>query len=313
MRTRASGPSSPGHLDPRPRRRARRAPYEQAFFTREAPRGEERVPVGHAHPLIDDRGIERVRPALLADAFDQVRAFGVLLVGGEDRAFWIDGDDAGLRAVLLEVAADAGDRPSCADRDDDRVDVSPVGLLPDLRAGGLVVRVGVRRVRVLVGLEAARYLLREPIRDRVVALRRVRIDGRRSDHDLGAVRAEHRDLLLAHLVRHDEDAAVAAQGGRNSKAGAGVAGGRLHDRPAGPKATVLLGGLDHREADAVLHRATGIQVLELREQLARHVAAEALEADDRSAADELEHGGILAGAIGREAYSVGSDPARPRR
>ena len=64
--------------------------------------------------------------------------------------------------------------------------------------------------------------------------------------------------------------------------------------PPGPQATVLLGSLDHREADAVLHRATGIQVLELREQLTRHVTPEALEADDRSAADELEHGGKLA-------------------
>ena len=218
----------------------------------------------------------------------------MLLVRGEDRAFGIDGHDARLRAVLLEVAADAGDRPSRPDRDDDRVDVSPVGLLPELRAGGLVVRFGVRRIRVLVGLEATGDLLREPIRDRVVALGRVRIDRGRRDHDLGAVRAEHRDLLLAHLVRHDEDAAVAAQRGRHRQTDAGVAGGRLHDRPARPKATVLLGGLDHREADAVLHRATRIQVLELGQQLARHVAAEALEADDRSASDELEHGRVFA-------------------
>ncbi len=220
--------------------------------------------------------------------------FGMLLVGGEDRALGIDRDDARLRAVLLEVAADAGDRPAGPDRDDDRVDVAAVGLLPELRPGRLVVRLGIRRVRVLVGLEAARDLLGEPIGDRVVALRRVRVDRGRRDHDLGAVRAQHRDLLLAHLVRHDEDAAVAAERSRDRETDARVARRRLDDRPARPQASVLLGRLDHREPDAVLHGAAGVQVLELREELAGNVALETLEPHDRRVPDELEDGGELA-------------------
>ena len=98
------------HLHPGPRRRARRAADEQALLAREPTGGEERVAVGHAHPLVDDGRVERVRPALLADPLDEVRALGMLRVRGEDRALRIDGHDARLRVVLLEVAADAGDR-----------------------------------------------------------------------------------------------------------------------------------------------------------------------------------------------------------
>ena len=169
-----------------------------------------------------------------------------------------------------------------------------VRLLPDLGPGRLVVRLRVRRVRVLVGLEPARDLLGQPVGDAVVALGRVRVDRGRRDHDLGAVRAEHRDLLLAHLVGHDEDAAVAAERGRDREPDAGVARGRLDDRASRAKPAVLLRRLDHREADAVLHGAAGVQVLELREELARDVAGEALEPDDRRVPDELEHGRVLA-------------------
>ncbi len=199
----------------------------------------------------------------------------MLLVGGEDRALGVDRDDTRSRAVLLEVAAHARDRPTGADGDDDRVDVPAVGLLPELGAGRLVVRLRVRRVRVLVRLEAARDLLREPIGDGVVALGRVRVDGRRCDDHLGSVRTQHRDLLLAHLVRHDEDAAVAAKGCRHREPGARVARRRLDDRAARAQTAVLLRRLDHREPDTVLHRAAGVQILELRQQLPGNVPREA--------------------------------------
>ena len=218
----------------------------------------------------------------------------MLLVCGEDRALGVDGHDPRLRAVLLEVAADAGDRPARPHGDDDRVDVAAVGLLPELGCRGLVVRLGIRGIRVLVRLEAARDLLGEPVRDRVVALGRVRVDRRRRDDDLGAVRAQHRDLLLAHLVGHHEDAAVAAERRGDRETDAGVSRGRLDDRPARAQPPVLLGRLDHREPDAVLHRAAGVQVLELREELSRDVTTQPREPHDRRVPDELEHGGELA-------------------
>ena len=205
----------------------------------------------------------------------------VLLVGGEDGALRIGADDPDLRLALLEVPADAGDRASGADRDDDRVDLA-ARLLPELGAGRPVVGLGVRLVRVLVGLEPTRDLLGEPVGDRVVALRRVVVDRGRRDHDLGAVRPERRDLLLAHLVRHHEDAAVALVRGRDREPDAGVARGRLDDRPARAKAPVALGRLDHRQADPVLVRSTRVHELELREQRRPGLCAEGDEPDDRA-------------------------------
>src|SRR6185436_10267070 len=46
--------------------------------------------------------------------------------------------------------------------------------------------------------------------------------------------------------------------------------------------------------DPVLHRAAGVQVLELGEQLAGDVSREPGEAHDRRVPDELQHGGVRA-------------------
>ncbi len=64
--------------------------------------------------------------------------------------------------------------------------------------------------------------------------------------------------------------------------------------PPGPQPALLLSRFDHREPDPVLHRAAGIQVLELGQKRARNVAAQPVEAHDRRLSDELEDGGILA-------------------
>jgi hypothetical protein len=57
---------------------------------------------------------------------------------------------------------------------------------------------------------------------------------RRAEDHLGPVGTKQRHLLRGHLVGHDEDAAVAAPGGHDGEADAGVAGGALDDRRARP-------------------------------------------------------------------------------
>ena len=294
----ASGGEPLGDLDRAPQRRARGAAGEDALLAREPPRHQERVAVGDPDPLVDDLQVDRVGPRVLADPLDEVRMELGLVLGGVDRPLGIDADDLHLGLLLVEPAADAGDRPARADGDDDRVELA-AGLLPDLGRGDVVVRLRVRHVRVLVGLEAARDLLGEPRRDGVVRLRRVVVDRGRRDHDLGAVRAEHRDLLLAHLVGHDEDAAVALAGRRDGEADAGVARGRLDDRPARLELPLALGLLDHREADPVLHRAARVQVLELGEDPRRGPAARAGRAG-RSAVRRRGRGGSDTRAASRK-------------
>ena len=228
---------------------------------------------------------------VLAHALDEVRVH--VLSRGVDRAFGVGTDDEHVGVLLLEVARSAGDRPARPDGDDERVDLAP-GLLPDLRTGGLVVRPGVELVRVLVGLVRTRDLLGEPVGHRVVALRRLWRDRVRADDDLGSVRPQQRDLLLAHLVGHDEDAAVALQRGGDREAGAGVAGGGLDDRAARFQLSLPLGSLDHRDPDPVLHGPAGVEVLELGDDGARVLGNQPLEADERGVADEVEDGRILA-------------------
>ena len=108
----------------------------------------------------------------------------------------------------------------------------PVGLPPDLRAGPVIVRGGVVGVRVLVGLPAVLGLPGEAAGDAVVGVRMLGRHARGAHDDLGAVGAEHGDLVGGHLVRAGEHAPVAALLGDDRQADARVARGRLDDHAA---------------------------------------------------------------------------------
>ncbi len=247
----------------------------------------------------------RGREEVLADALHQVGVHVLRL--RVDRALRVGAHDPQVGVLLLQVAGHARHGAAGAQRDHDGIQLA-AGLLPDLRPGGLVVGLGVGRVGVLVGLEPTRQLLGQPVGHRVVALRRLRLDGGRADHHLGAVGPQQRDLLLAHLVGHDEDAAVALDGGGDRQADAGVAGGGLDDGAARPQLAVPLGRLDHGQADPVLDRSARVQVLELGNDAGRQAAGHPLQADQRGVADQVENGGILAGHLGHS--TAGPDPVR---
>ena len=248
--------------------------------------------------------VEGLGVEVLADALDEVRMH-LVLAGGVDRALGIGADDEQVGLLLLEVAPRAGDRAAGADGDHERVDLA-AGLLPDLGARRLVVRVGVARVRVLVGLVGAGDLLGEPVRDRVVALGRLGRDRVGADDDLGAVRAQQRDLLLAHLVRHHEDAAVALERGGDRKADAGVARGRLDDRAARLQLPCALGLLDQLDADPVLDRPAGVHVLELGDDGCGVLGNDALQPRERRVADEVQDSRVLARHASRAYFTKDS-------
>ena len=141
----------------------------------------------------------------------------------------------------------------------------PAGLLPDLRRGGQVVGLDVVGVVVLVHVEAVGRLGGDALGHRVVALRRVGRDVGRGHHHLGAEGLERVLLLLRHLVRHGEDAAVPLHGGRDGQRHPGVAAGVLHDGAALAEQPGLLGLLEDVDRHAVLDGAARIHVLELDE------------------------------------------------
>ena len=192
----------------------------------------------------------------------------------------------GAARRLLEVSARARDRAARADAGDEVGDL-PVGVAPDLRAGRLVVPARTVEVRELVRLERAGDLAREPIGHAVVRARILRRHARRRHHDLGAVGLQHRDLLAGELVGHDEDHAVPALQGDEREAHAGVAARGLDDRAARFQQAVALGGVDDVPRDAILGRAAGVEVLDLREHRRVDAVGDGVERDERGVADEV--------------------------
>ncbi len=211
-------------------RGAARPADEDALLARHAPRCRERLRVGDHHRAVDRRRVEGGGPEVLAHAFHEIRP---PRSAGEHRAFGVGADDLHIRVLRLQVPRDAGDGAAGADAGHEVRDPTR-GLPPDLRAGGPFVLRRIRGVRVLVRAERAGRLARQTVGHRVV---RVGVVGRHGSgtHDhVGAVRAQQRDLLLAHLVGHHEDAVVAAPCGDDRETHTGVARRGLHDGAAGP-------------------------------------------------------------------------------
>ena len=262
-----------------------RAADKQPLLVREPPRHRDRVAVGDGHDPVGHVRVVRGGHERLADAFEEPRAPAA---AGVDGAVRIGADHLHAAAGdLLEVLARAGDRPAGADTADEVRD-PPLRLLPDLRAGGRIVRSRVGRVRVLVELDGVRALARDPRRDVAVEVGRIgRRDGR-ADDDLGAERAQDAPLLLGDLVGAGEDAPVALELRDEREADAGVPRGRLDDRRAGAQRPVALRRLDHRERRPVLHASARVQELELREHLRLEARGDAPQAQERRGADQVE-------------------------
>ena len=243
---------------------AARSADQQALVARDPPRGEERVGVAHLDDPIDDRPVERGRPEVLTDALGQIGATGA---AGIHRARRVGADNLHGRAASLQERPDAGDRPARADARDEMRDAA-ARLLPDPRAGRVFVRERVGGVRVLIGPERTRRLAHQSLGRRVVRARVLGRYRRRAHDDFCPVGTQQRDLLVAHLVAHHENAAVAALGGDDRQARARVARGRLNDRSARLEQSVALRRVDHGDRDSILDTATRIHGLDLGDERA---------------------------------------------
>ena len=171
-----------------------------------------------------------------------------------------------------------------ADARDKRIHVS-VQRVPDLGAGRAAVDLGVRGVRKLIRQEhvvVCRHRSRS--RDRLVHAAK-----RLGHFDARPIETQQPLALAAHPLRQRQHQLIALRGAHKRERDAGVAARRLDDRrTARLDAALALGRLDHRDADAVLDAAAGVERLELRKQPG--VAArreQPRELDHRRAADML--------------------------
>jgi hypothetical protein len=206
---------------------------------------------------------------------------------GVERALRVGADDLDLCVPFLEVAARSSDRAAGPDAEHEMCDLS-VGLLPDLGPGRVVVSLGIHRVVVLIRQEAAGRLLREPLGHLVIGLRRLGWHRGRAHHDLGAEGAQQIALLLTLLVGHRADDAVALDRRRHRETHAGVAARRLDDGAAGLQQTAPLRVLDHPQADAVLDRAAGVEMLELASERRLQASPDTRESDQRRVPNDRE-------------------------
>ena len=139
----------------------------------------------------------------------------------------------------------------------------PAGLFPQLRAGGAVVGVGVGGVLELPGQKAPRDLPAQLLRLGDGPGHALLPGG---EHHLGAVGLQQGDALHAHGVRHGEHHPIAPGPANGRQADPRVAGGGLHNDPAGGEFPLPLRPLDHGQGHPVLAAPRRVQVLQLAQQ-----------------------------------------------
>ena len=239
--------------------------------------------------------MQRRRDLVAADPFDFVRRSLTLMVRAGilriDRAHGIARDDPELGVFLLQVPSGAAHGTAGAGGAHEVRDAA-LRLLPDLRAGGVVVDFGIDGVVVLVGEDGIVVGRGDGAAFHDVVVGVVGRDGAGRDDHLGAERAQQPRLFLGHLVGHREHAAVALHRRRDREPHPGVAARGLDDQAAGLEPPLPFGGLDHRETDAVLDRAAGVEELRLRPHRRFHARRHPVQPDQRRPADRLEDGGV---------------------
>ena len=213
----------------------------------------------------------------------------------KDRALRVDADHPDHGVLFLEVAAGAADGAAGAHAADEMGDHAP-GVVPDFGAGARVVRQRVVRVVVLVAQEGAGDVARQPLRHLDVAARIVGRHVGGADDDMCPHGPQHVDFFLGLLVGDGEHRLVAASGGKQRQAHAGVARGAFHDGGAGADLAAPLGLLDHVHADAVLDRAARAQELQLGVDRAGQLPGQLVQAHQRRVADRVQDALIFHGS-----------------
>ena len=219
--------------------------------------GRKGILIGHGDDLIVDFGIQHIRHKARADALDLVRTCNALAQhrrGGRLHSYDLD-----IGVLALEVLAHAGNSAAGANASHKEINLT-IGVLPDLRTGGLDVCLRIGRVHELAGDKGVGNLLCQLIRlgngtfHALCAL---------AQDQLCAVSLHQLAALHAHGLGHHDDDAVALGSGHSGQTNAGVAGGRLNDHGTGLQLAGGLGIVDHLLGNAILDRAGGVEVFQL--------------------------------------------------
>jgi len=182
----------------------------------------------------------------------------------------------------LQKFADAADGAAGAHATNEVRDFA-FAVFPDFRAGGAVMRIRIHGIVILVRIVGIGNFAREFFRHGIVAARICRLDRRGTDDHFRSQRLEQINFFLGLLIRDGENHLVAANGSHQRQPHPGIAGGALDDRAAGLQQTLFLGVIDHGDADAVFHRAAGIDVVRFDVNLRLQTHIDAIQPDQRRA------------------------------
>ena len=103
--------------------------------------------------------------------------------------------------------------------------------------------------------------------------------GDRSDDDVRAQGFQIARLFDRGFVGHHKNALVTFYGRGDRQADAGIARSGFDDRPAGFQFTFALCRINHRDADAILHGETRIEILHLGENQGLQPFVDAIDFD----------------------------------
>jgi hypothetical protein len=233
----------------------RRNAGKDAFLARQAPAHVLGILLAHEDQFVHsarvvDLGQVFLRP--LADAGD-ARALAGLRANDADR-----------RVLLLQESRNSRDGARGAHGRDEVRD-APAGLLPQFRAGRLVVDARVVGVGELVQYPALARLLHGLGQ----ITREFHAPAFGSQDQFGTKGLHRLRPFDRQILRHDQHHAVALDGGRHRQRNAGVAGGRFNQGVARLDFAALLGAPDHRQRRPIFNRACRVVALQLAQN---HVA-----------------------------------------
>ena len=277
-------------LQRRRKQRSDRRARKHAFLFQQLAGGVERLLVGDRICLRNKVKMANRWNEILANALDQPRSrhdgFSLVHQRRKNRADGIRKDDLALGIALLEKLSNATHRAARADARNEGIDLA-FHLRPNLGRGRVVVSLRVRLVGELAGVERVGIILGDFLGDILVVLRMTLGNIAAREHDLGAHRAQMRDLLIAHLVGHNDSQAIALLTRNQRKCETSIARGRLNNAAALLELARLLRRVDHGHRNAVLDRIAWVQRLHLDEELA-WPSVDASDLEHRRVADHLE-------------------------
>mmetsp|Transcript_112508 Transcript_112508/g.157789 ORF Transcript_112508/g.157789 Transcript_112508/m.157789 type:complete len:379 (-) Transcript_112508:2-1138(-) len=266
----------------------------------------ERLVVISLHPVVDDLPVEDGGDEVVSDALNLVGsqlllpcASGLLVhMGwlGQNAAVWVNTHDLHAGNQLLELLGHAG-HGSASTSGHDHVIQLAFALLGDLLGRAVIVGQRVAGVLVLVEHVAAQVLCQSGRQEDVAVLR---IPGslRGCAEDLCSQALHGVHLLAGHLLRQANDLLVAFDGRDHAKANTSVSTGGLNEDVTWLNSATLLSLLNHPLGNAVLHRAAGVEELNLAKEIAIHIEelGKSRHANHRGEANQIQ-GGITDLAI----------------